>query len=160
MPNKELEAIGHEWLRVVELVKRDGIRDEHDHVRFRDSDLSVKGAAVLGFSGLMLAADLVFLSAGKDSFIAPEKTCGAIGISALYVLVAGAFCAVLSMMISRKGRYETGWESFGLMKRFHDQRQRWLAVGSVCTGAGTVMYLLAMTGVVAAGRCLLYMVPW
>ena len=50
MQDKNLEAIGRQWLHVVELVKRDDCRDEHDHVRFRDSDLSVKGAAILGFS--------------------------------------------------------------------------------------------------------------
>src|SRR5262245_54669066 len=118
MTQKELEAIGREWLRVVDLAKRDGIRDEHDHVRFRDSDLSVKGAAILGFSGLMLAVDLVFLSADKDSFIAPGRTCGVLGFAALFVLVAGAFCAVMSIMISRKGTYETAWSSFGLMKLY------------------------------------------
>jgi hypothetical protein len=153
MTDKELERVGREWLRVVDLVRRDGILDEHNHVRFRDSDLSVKGAAILGFAGLMLAADLVFLSAANDSFIAPDRTCGTIGIAALYVLVAGAFCAVISIMISRRGTCETGWASFGLMKLFHDRRQWWLSVGSLLTCAGTLMYLLAMTGVVAAGRC-------
>src|SRR5262245_351993 len=153
MKQEELEAIGRQWLRVVDLAKRDAIRDEHDHVRFRDSDLSVKGAAILGFSGLMLAADLVFLSAGKDSFIAPERTCGAFGVAALFVLVAGAFCAVMSIMISRKGSYETAWASFGLMKLYHDRRIRWLNASGVLTCAGTLMYLLAMVGVVATGKC-------
>jgi len=148
MKREELEAIGRQWLRVVDLAKRDGVRDEHDHVRFRDSDLSVKGAAILGFSGLMLAADLVFLSAEKESFIAPDKTWGMVGFAALFVLVAGAFCAVMSIMISRTGRYETAWASFGLMKLYHDRRIRWLNAGGVLTCAGTLMYLLGMIGVV------------
>lgn len=104
----------------------------------------------------MLAADLVFLSAGRDSLIAPERTCGLLGIAALYVLVVGAFCAVMSIMISRKGRYDTGWASFGLMKFHHDVRMRWLWLGNLLTGLGTLMYLLAMTGVVAAGQCALW----
>lgn len=153
MPDQDLEAIGRQWLRVVELVKRDGIRDEHDHVRFRDSDLSVKGAAILGFSGLMLAADLVFLSAAKDSLIAPDWSCGWAGLAALYVLVMSAFCAVYSIMISRQGRYETGWSSFGLMKLHHDRRQRWLRISGLFTCLGTVMYLMAVSGIVFAGRC-------
>ena len=154
MQDTDLEAIGRQWLRVVELVKRDDCRDEHEHVRFRDSDLSVKGAAILGFSGLMLAADLVFLSAGKDSLIAPDKSCGWIGLAALYVLVASAFCAVYSIMITRQGRYATGWASFGLMKLYHDRRQMWLRAGGALTCIGTLMYLLAVTGIAAVGRCL------
>ena len=66
MREDELKDVGRQWLRVVELVRREGIGDEHNHVRFRDSDLSVKGAALLGFAGLTLAADLVFLS-GRSS---------------------------------------------------------------------------------------------
>lgn len=153
MPEQDLERIGREWLRVVDLVRRDGIRDEHDHVRFRDSDLSVKGAAILGFAGLMLAADLVFLTAGKESFVAPDRSCGWLGVASLYVLVAGAFCAMLSIVMTRKGRYDTGWASFGLMKIHHDRRQRWLWAGSALTGIGTLMYLIAITGMIAFSRC-------
>jgi hypothetical protein len=43
MREDDLEAVGREWLRVVDLVKQAGIVDEHNHVRFRDSDRSVKG---------------------------------------------------------------------------------------------------------------------
>lgn len=153
MSEQDLERIGREWLRVVDLVKRDGIRDEHDHVRFRDSDLSVKGAAILGFAGLMLAADLVFLTAGKESFVSPERSCGWMGVASLYVLVVGAFCAMLSIVMTRKGRYDTGWASFGLMKIHHGYRQRWLWAGSALTGIGTIMYLAAITGMIAFARC-------
>jgi hypothetical protein len=66
---EELARIGKERLRVVALAKSEDIIVEHDHVRFRDSDLSIKGGALLGFGGLMLAADLVVLSAAPDSFI-------------------------------------------------------------------------------------------
>jgi len=153
MKESDLETIGKEWLRVVDFVRREGIRDEHDHVRFRDSDLSVKAAAILGFAGLMLAADLVFLSASKDSFIAPDKSCGWIGLVALYVLVGSAFCAVYSIMISRKGAYQSGWGSFGLMKIYHDRRRFWLGASGLLTCAGTLMYLLAVTGIASIGRC-------
>lgn len=156
MTDEELARIGRDWLRVVALVKHDGIGAEHDHVRFRDSDLSVKGAAILGFSGLMLAADLVFLSAESGSFIAPERTCGILAVVAFFVLALGSFCAVASIMISRKGRYSSAWSSFGLMKLYHDRRLRWLRAASALTCAGTLMYLLAMIGIACFGNCR----PW
>jgi uncharacterized BrkB/YihY/UPF0761 family membrane protein len=156
MKDDELEGIGREWLRVVELVKRDGLSAEHDHVRFRDSDLSIKGAAILGFSGLMLAADLVFLSAENGSFIAPERTCGSLAIAGFFVLIVGAFCAVISIMISRKGSYQSAWSSFGLMKLYHDRRLRWLRAGGLMTCLGTLMYLVAMIGVVSIGKCAIW----
>ena len=102
LTDEELATIGREWLRVVALAKKEDIVAEHDHVRFRDSDLSIKGGALLGFGGLMLAADLVFLSADPNSFIGVTKSCGYVGFAALFLLMIGAFAAVLSIMISRK----------------------------------------------------------
>lgn len=153
MREEELARIGKEWMRVASLANEEGIRDEHDHVRFRDQDLSVKGAAMLGFAGLMLAADLVFLSAGEGSYIAAEKTCGTMGFAALYVLLVGAFCAVISIMITRGGRYETAWAAFGLMKLYHDRRRRWLNAASTLTCLGALIYLASMSALVLNGRC-------
>jgi hypothetical protein len=92
--DEELATIGKEWLRVVDLAKSEGTIAEHDHVRFRDSDLSIKGGSLLGFAGLMLAADLVFLSADKDSFIGSDKSWGVLGFAAMIFLMAGAFCSL------------------------------------------------------------------
>lgn len=153
MSDEQLASIGREWLRVVDFVRRDDIAAEHDHVRFRDSDLSIKGAALLGFAGLMLAADLVFLSAGKDSFIAPDRSCGMAGVGGLFVLMAGSFCAVLSIMISRTGVYQSAWGSFGLMKLYHDRRRRWLAASAWLTAVGTLICITSMLRQVLAGRC-------
>jgi hypothetical protein len=153
MKQEELEAIGRQWLALVDLVKQAGIDREHDHVRFRDSDLSVKGAALLGFAGLMLAADLVFLSAGKESFIYPDRSCGIVGVIALFVLVAGAFCAAISILISRKGTYGSAWASFGLMKLYLDRRRRWLDASGLITCLGTLVYLLSIAGQLAVGAC-------
>jgi len=139
---------------VVGLAKNEDIVAEHDHVRFRDSDLSIKGGALLGFGGLMLAADLVFLSAAPDSFIGMNKQCGYVGFAGLFLLMAGAFCAVLSIMISRKGAYQTAWSSFGLMKLFHDRRRRWLNASAWLIAAGTLIYLASMLGQVCFVRCL------
>jgi hypothetical protein len=150
----ELANLGREWLRVVALAKKEDIVVEHDHVRFRDSDLSIKGGALLGFAGLMLAADLVFLSAASDSFIGVNRTFGYVGFAALFLLMTGAFCAVLSIMISRKGTYETAWSSFGLMKLYHDRRRRWLNASAWLIAIGTVVYIASMLGQVCSGRCL------
>jgi hypothetical protein len=152
--DEELANIGRQWLRVVALAKKEDIVVEHDHVRFRDSDLSIKGGALLGFGGLMLAADLVFLSAAPDGFMGKSGSCGTIGFAGLFLLMAGAFCAVLSIMISRKGTYETAWSSFGLMKLYHDRRRRWLVGSAWMTATGTLVYVLAMLGQVGLGRCL------
>ncbi len=153
LSHEEVEAIGRRWLRVVDLVRKEGIAEEHDHVRFQDSDLSVKGAAVLGFAGIMLAADLVFLSADKESFIAPGRTCGTWGVVALFVLMAGALCAAISILVSRKGTYTSAWNSFGLMKLYHDRRRRWLNASGMLSGLGTIMYVLLVVGQVAIGQC-------
>lgn len=153
--DEELADIGRQWLRVVALARQEDIVVEHDHVRFRDSDLSIKGGALLGFGGLMLAADLVFLSAGRDSFIGrtTSDTCGYVGFAGLFLLMTGAFCAVLSIMISRNGPYRTAWSSFGLMKLFHDRRRRWLNASAWLTAAGSLVYLASMLGQVCFGRC-------
>jgi hypothetical protein len=157
VPNRteeELATIGKEWLRVVDLAKTEELIAEHDHVRFRDSDLSIKGGSLLGFAGLMLAADLVFLSADKDSFIGSDKSWGVVGFAALIFLMAGAFCSLLSIMISRKGTYQTAWSSFGLMKLYHDRRRRWLKGSAWAIAAGSLVYLVSMLGQVCFGRCL------
>jgi hypothetical protein len=153
LTEEELASIGREWLRVVALAKNEDIVAEHDHVRFRDSDLSIKGGALLGFAGLMLAADLVFLSAADNSFIAPHKSCGNVGLAGLFLLMAGALCAVLSIMISRKGAYQTAWSSFGLMKLYHDRRRRWLVASAWLNTAGTLVYLASMLAQVRFGQC-------
>jgi len=146
--------MGRQWLRVVALARQEDIVAEHDHVRFRDSDLSIKGGALLGFGGLMMAADLVFLSASPDSFIGSSRSCGTVGFAGLFLLMAGAFCAVLSIMISRKGTYQTAWSSFGLMKLYHDRRRRWLKGSAWAIAAGSLVYLVSMLGQVCFGRCL------
>jgi hypothetical protein len=102
----------------------------------------------------MLAADLVFLSASADSFLGMNKPCGYVGFAGLFLLMAGAFCAVLSIMLSRKGAYNTAWSSFGLMKLYHDQRRRWLDASAWLIAAGTLVYLASMVGQVCFGRCL------
>jgi hypothetical protein len=152
MTEEELQAIGRQWLRVVGLAKQERIVEEHDHVRFRDTDLSIKGGAILGFAGLMLAADLVFLSASNDSFLGRHDACGLAGFAALFLLVAGAFCTLVSIMISRTGTYESAWSSFGLMKLYHDRRKRWLNASGFLTIAGTLLYLAAMASQVALLR--------
>jgi hypothetical protein len=150
LTDEELASIGKEWLRIVALAKDENIVVEQDHVRFRDSDLSIKGGALLGFAGLMLAADLVFLSAASDSFIGVNRTFGNVGFAGLFLLMAGAFCAVLSIMISRRGEYQTAWSSFGLMKLYHDRRRRWLYASAWLIALGTLVYIAAMLGQVYA----------
>jgi hypothetical protein len=104
----------------------------------------------------MLAADLVFLSASNDSFIGRSTSTGwsYVGFAALFPLVTGAFCAVLSIMISRKGTYRTAWSSFGLMKLYHDRRRRWLDASAWLIAAGTLVYLASMLGQVCSARWL------
>lgn len=94
----------------------------------------------------MLAADLVFLSADKESFIGSDKSWGVVGFSALIFLMASAFCSLLSIMISRKGTYRSAWSSFGLMKLYHDRRRRWLSASAWLKATGALIYLGAMIG--------------
>ena len=94
MKEEELATLGRHWLRVVAFAKAENILSEMEHVRFRDSDLSIKGGALLGFAGLMLAADLVFLSAGQGSLIVPDRSCVTVGVGSLAVLVGGWWCVL------------------------------------------------------------------
>jgi len=88
-----------------------------------------------------------------NSFIAPHKSCGYVGLAGLFLLMAGAFCTVLSIMISRKGTYQTAWSSFGLMKLYHDRRRRWLVASAWLIAAGTLVYLTSMLGQVCFSQC-------
>jgi hypothetical protein len=96
----DLEGEFQRNYRNVQAVKTDQLLPELEHARFRDSDLSIKGGALLAFAGLMLACDFVFLSAGPETFLAPLMRWDAIGLVGALVLTVGAFCALRSILIS------------------------------------------------------------
>jgi hypothetical protein len=148
MRNDELETIGHDWLHLVRLIKQNNLEKETEFVQFRDNDLSIKGGAILGFSGLMIASDLVFISSNDDSLIAPGKDTGLCAYLALAVLVCAAANALLSILISEKEKYETVLGFFGALRIFQQKRSSFLKRSAALTVVGTAMYLIPLSVVI------------
>ncbi len=120
---------------------------ELEHLRFRDSDLSANGGAMLGFAGLMLASDLVFLSAPTESFIAPRPGLDAAGLYALFLLALAALFATLS--ITEPGRlraekFDKAGEFFWAVEQFLERRRRHLFWSKGLAGVGAAVFLFAI----------------
>lgn len=138
------EHKGREALRNETLCKAEGNQFELEHLRFRDVDLTSNGGAMLGFSGLMLASDLVFLSANPQSFIAPREAYAWLGFLALLVLAGGSYFATSSIVERvniRDQSFDTPFEYFGAVETYHDKRRAWLAWSRRLTFLGTLMFL-------------------
>lgn len=130
--------------------KRSGYIEPLEHARFRDNDLSVKGAGLLGFAGLMLACDFVFLAASKDSFIEPAGGWAVVGLAGAFVLTVGAFCALYSIFLS--DRHEVPFETEEERARpflisaheLFERRRKWLQLGMIYTFVGATAYIAAI----------------
>jgi hypothetical protein len=132
------------------------LEQELEHARFRDADLSVKGAGLLAFAGLMLACDFVFLSAASEAFISPRGGWEIVGLAAALVLMLGAFCALYSMLKSDGKKGSVKGDAQDVAKAFlvsadglKVERGRWLARSGVFTLAGTLAYVSAILASVA-----------
>jgi hypothetical protein len=115
-----------------------------ESMRTVDQDLSAKAGGLLRFAGLMLATDLVFLSADSDAFLRPEGAWGHVGILALLVLAFASFCAYNSMRLT--GRY-TGSDANSILSEYSTllkRRNRWAAAGFALAVLGTTMCLAAI----------------
>jgi len=121
--------------------------NELEHLRFRDADKSVKGGAMLAFSGLMMAADLVFLSAGEGAFIPSNSPYAWGGFWALALLLGGAFFATWSIMepggISHREYPDTD-EFIAAVSEYHERREKFLKWSIRLTGLGTFVFMAAL----------------
>ena len=88
-------AFDHEQTRVIE------------SLRYRDQDHHVKSGAILGFSGLLIASDLVQLSAscGTIAYMSPTSEWLPIARIALIVLMSSAALSLVSISYGRLRRY-------------------------------------------------------
>jgi hypothetical protein len=123
------EEKGLEALHNATVCKNAGLEFELEQLRFRDSDLSTNGGAMLGFSGLMFASDLVFLSAASESYIAPWPGLDAFGLAALIPLGLGALAATISVNQPsgiRMEKFSKAGEFLWAIEQFHDKRRSWL----------------------------------
>jgi hypothetical protein len=136
----------------------DAIRQEQldgvlESFRFRDSDLATRGGGLLGFSGLMMASDLVFLYASRD----PKWPWAEVALGAAFVLAAGAWLAYRSLAMSTDYSRDTTPRAF--LERWQNhllRRGRMQRAGAALTALGTAMFLAAMLAnrLCEAGWCL------
>ena len=66
----------------------------------------MKGAGLLGFAGLMLACDYVFLSSAEKTFLAPAAMWDVVGFAGVLALTGGAFFALASILVSESHRFK------------------------------------------------------
>lgn len=115
-------------------------------IRYRDQDFSSKGSALLGFSGLMMASDLVLLTSSKDSvFLVPKSPWTYLAFLALYGLAIGAWFAYRSMIAS--GNFSKNSHGRIYLEEFDQllaRRESLLRIGGTCTAIGTITFLTAM----------------
>lgn len=142
-----LEQKGRLALKNVTLSKEEGTTHELEQLRFRDADLSTNGGAMLGFSGLMLASNLVFLSADPSSLIAPRIEFAWLAFVALFVLAGGSYFATGSIVERagiREQAFGSSFEYFGAIESYHDKRRFWLSWSRRLTFAGSGMFLASI----------------
>lgn len=145
---RDLEQYGQQWIKNIEIVKAESREAELEHIRFRDADDSTKGGALLGFSGLMLAADLVFLSAGEGSYLSSRTPFAHLGFAALFLLCIGSLFATWTVLVRTKAHskpHSSVLAYFGALRLLHKRRRFFLDVAGWLTILGTVMLFSAVT---------------
>ena len=124
-----------------ELIRQEQLDGVLERFRMRDSDLAARGGGPLGFSGLMMASDLVFLYAGKP----PPERLADVALLAAFVLAASAWLAYRSLAMAANYTQDTTVRAF--LERWEKQLLRRSSVqraGAALTALGTSMFLLAM----------------
>ena len=124
-----------------DLIRQEQLDGVLESFRLRDSDLAARGGGLLGFSGLMMASDLVFLYAGKS----PPQHLADVALVAAFVLAGSAWLAYRSRAIAANYSQDTTARTF--LERWEKhllRRGRLLRTGAAFTAFGTSMFLLAM----------------
>ncbi len=126
-----------------DLIRQEQLDGVLESFRSRDGDVAGRGAGLLGFSGLMMACDLVFLYASTP----PSWQWSDLALAAAFVLAAGAWLAYRSLIASANYAKDTTARAF--LERWEKQLHRRSSVqrtGAALTALGTLMFLLAMLG--------------
>ena len=124
-----------------DLIRQEQLDGVLESFRMRDSDLAARGGGLLGFSGLMMASDLVFLYAGK----APQQALADVALVAAFVLAGSAWLAYRSLALAANYTQDTTARAF--LERWEKhllRRGRLQQAGAALTAIGTSMFLLAM----------------
>jgi hypothetical protein len=124
-----------------EAIRQEQLDGVLESFRFRDSDMATRGGGLLGFSGLMMASDLVFLYASRT----PDTPWVQLALAAAFVLAAGAWLAYRSLAMSTDYSRETTARAF--LERWQNhlaRRGRTQRAGAALTALGTAMFLAAM----------------
>jgi hypothetical protein len=116
--------------------------------RFRDQDLATRGGGLLGFSGLMMAADLVFLTLDKSKLDARlQMFWSDVALVAVLILAAGAWLAYRSLALAADySKDNTAREFLEHWERQLLRRSAIQRTGAFLTALGTAVFLLAMIG--------------
>jgi len=126
-----------------DLIRQEQLDGVLESFRSRDGDIAARGAGLLGFSGLMMACDLVFLYASTS----PSWHWGDLALAASFVLAAGAWLAYRSLVASANYARDTTARAF--LERWEKHLLRRTSVqraGAALTTFGTSMFLVAMLG--------------
>ena len=133
-------------LAEIEVLKLAGRVPELESLRSRDNDLSIKGAGVLGFAGLLLAADMVLLTAPAGSYLETRSPWDAVAYGAVLVLVLGAFIAVLS--VYRSG-IRHAFDAIAILNNYTQYiaaKRRLVRTAQVLSVLGMALFLVAVMG--------------
>lgn len=124
-----------------DVIRQEGLEGVLESFRFRDGDLAARGGGLLGFSGLMMASDLVFLFASKE----PLRPWLQLALAAAFVLAGGAWLAYRSLAMSANYSRDTTAREF--LERWEKQLLRRASAqraSAALTALGTSTFLVAM----------------
>lgn len=132
---------------------------------WRDDLYASRGGALLGYSAIMIAAALVYLSAAPDSFLVAKSSdpgCGHISLWALIVFLISSILSLRSIVTpfgSRKAKEgpvqneEQLWVRLGKIEKSHKRRRVLQSAASLTALIGTGMLLYTLLMSTYAGAC-------
>jgi hypothetical protein len=124
-----------------DLIRQEQLDGVLESFRFRDGDLAARGGGLLGFAGLMMASDLVFIYANSQ----PSEPWAGIGLAAAFVLAVGAWLAYRSLTMAAD--YSRDATARAFLERWERQLRRRRSAQRISAGLtalGTCMFLCAM----------------
>lgn len=151
LSDDELEKIHENDIVTFKKIRDANLIPELERYRTRDEWASIYGGAVLGFSGIMLAADFVVLSAGPETLLGIEKSLwGPVGPGGLGLL-AGIlfFCSAIAAFGSFTAGYD--WPTRGSAKAYFGEytmyiqkREFWTRVSAQLAISGCALLAVSI----------------
>jgi hypothetical protein len=128
------------------------VRMEFEFLNKRDDDLSVKAGAVLGFSGLLIAASLVLLAAEPETALHVEARtpAGLVAALSLAALFPGAVLALLAIARSRVYDLSDASAMMSRLERRFQSREALWTVSCTLNFLGALAMAIAYALAIAA----------